>query len=93
MGSRLWYLGGMAADVTLSQTVDLTGLPEPVVRDIRQLVETLRGKLAGPSAGPRKPLAGRLAHLNHRTPTLDEFEESRREAWANFPREFPDPTP
>jgi len=84
----------MATDLThpqVPQIVDLTGLPEPVVRDIRQLVETLRGKLAGQPAAPRKPLVGRLAHLNLKTPTLDEFEEARREAWANFPREFPDP--
>src|SRR5262245_14572975 len=45
-----------------------------------------------PTAPERKPLAGRLAHLNLRTPSLEEFEEARREMWANFPREFPDPT-
>jgi predicted DNA-binding antitoxin AbrB/MazE fold protein len=41
------------------------------------------------TAGQRKPLAGRLAHLNLKTPTLEEFKEARREMWANFPREFP----
>jgi hypothetical protein len=44
------------------------------------------------SSPGRKPLAGRLAHLNLRTPSLEEFEESRREMWAHFPREFPDHT-
>jgi hypothetical protein len=41
------------------------------------------------TAEPRKPLAGCLAHLNLRTPTLEEFQEARREMWATFPREFP----
>ena len=41
------------------------------------------------TAGQRKPLAGRLAHLNLKTPTLEEFQEARREIWANFPRDFP----
>lgn len=37
----------------------------------------------------RKPLAGRLEYLNIQTPTLEEFQELRREMCANFPREFP----
>jgi hypothetical protein len=41
------------------------------------------------TAAQRKPLAGRLAHLNLKTPTLEEFEEARREIGANFPRDFP----
>jgi predicted DNA-binding antitoxin AbrB/MazE fold protein len=41
------------------------------------------------TAGQRKPLGGRLSHLNLKTPTLEEFEEARREMWATFPREFP----
>ena len=41
------------------------------------------------TAGQRKPLAGRLAHLNLKTPTLEEFQEVRREMWANFASDFP----
>jgi plasmid stability protein len=40
------------------------------------------------TAEPRKPLGGRLAHLNLQTPTLEEFQEARREMWATSPREF-----
>ncbi len=34
----------------MSQTIDVTGLPEPVVRDIQQLITTLRFRL-GSGAG------------------------------------------
>ncbi|MFT3878346.1 MAG: hypothetical protein QM703_01645 [Gemmatales bacterium] len=37
----------------------------------------------------RKPLAGRLEHLRLQIPSLEEFQEARREMCANFPREFP----
>ena len=37
----------------------------------------------------RKPLAGRLAHLKLKTTTWEEFQDVRREMFANFPREFP----
>ena len=39
----------------------------------------------------RRPLIGRLAHRGLKTPSLDGFKEASREAWANFPRDFPDP--
>lgn len=72
------------------QLLDLTGLPEPVVQDIKQLVQTLRERLAAaPPTADRQPLIGRLAHLGLKTPSLEEFKEARREAWANFPRDFP----
>ena len=81
------------------QTVDLSGLPEPVVEDIKRLLQTLREKMSaqpatnGPpptrAADERKPLIGRLPHLGLKTPSLDEFKEASREAWANFPRDFP----
>jgi hypothetical protein len=62
---------------------------------VRELVETLRSNLgeAPPSATGRKPLAGRLAHLKLKVPTLAEFEEGRRETWANFPRDLPESSP
>ncbi|MBY0514748.1 MAG: hypothetical protein K2P78_12640 [Gemmataceae bacterium] len=75
--------------------IDVTGLPDPVVDDLRRLVDTLRGRLTAPSPAPpgeRKPLGGRLAGLGLKVPTLEEFEENRREMWANFPRELPDRT-
>ena len=55
----------MATDITQTltpQTLDLSGLPESVVRDIRRLVETLRVKLGSAEARPptteRRPLRG-----------------------------------
>jgi hypothetical protein len=76
-------------------TIDVTGLPEAVVEDLRRLVDTLRGGPAAPDgkqpAGERTPLRGRFAGLGLRVPTLEEMTEVRREMWANFPREFPDP--
>ena len=38
----------------MPETIDVTGLPEPVVRDIRQLVQTLQETRAAP-APPRTP--------------------------------------
>jgi hypothetical protein len=75
--------------------IDLTGLPERVVRQVRQLVEEARrgqteqepDKDGGEK---RSPLFGRYAHLGI-TITKEDLDEARREAWANFPREFPEP--
>ncbi|MBX9622577.1 MAG: hypothetical protein K2X82_02070 [Gemmataceae bacterium] len=87
----------MATDLTLSpppRTLDLTGLPEPVIEQVTRIVREAREKQTGevtPSAeGARPPLRGRLAHLGLKTPTLEEFEEARREMWASFPRDLPD---
>ncbi len=86
----------MNADHTTSmatQTVDLTGLPEAVVQDIRRLVETLRtnlgtGVAASPTAG-RRPLRGLFAEPGLSI-TKEEIDEVQREAWAGFPRDFPE---
>ncbi|MBX9582580.1 MAG: hypothetical protein K2X87_19920 [Gemmataceae bacterium] len=79
-----------------ARTLDLTGLPEPVVAEVTRIVREAREKQAGestPSAeGVRPPLRGRLAHLGLKTPTLEEFEEARREMGAGFPRDLPEPT-
>ena len=81
-----------------TQTVDLTGLPESVVQQVMQLVQQARQKQAEeaenlPKPGDGQPgIIGMFAHLGIKTPTLEEFEEARREMWANFPREFPDPS-
>ena len=37
----------------------------------------------------RVPMRGRLAHLKCDL-SLEDFQQARREMWANFPREFPD---
>jgi hypothetical protein len=87
----------MASDLSPDpgpHTVDLTGLPEPVVEDIKRLVQTLREKMPAP-AGPtpatgRRPLMGRFADLNLSIPR-EHIDEAQREAWANFPRDLPDP--
>ena len=77
-------------------TIDLTGLPEPVVREVQRIVQEARRKQAeeaASSAGPkeeRPPLRGRFAHLGWSFPK-EEIDEAQREMWANFPREFPDP--
>ena len=91
-----WYSYGMATDLTQKpapRVVDLTGLPEPVVQKVTELVEAARQKQAeeAAAAGGRQSVIGMFEHLGIKTPTLEEFEEARRETWANFPRDFPDP--
>ena len=88
----------MATDITnppASTIVNLAGLPEPVVQSIKQLVESLREELPKedqPNATPPRPsLIGRFADLKHSFPKED-IDEAQREAWANFPRDFPDTT-
>ena len=87
----------MASDVTPSPSsaiLDLTGLPEPVVKSIKQLVESLREGIASqdhPGATYQPPpLRGRFADLKLAIPKED-LDEAQREAWQNFPREFPEP--
>jgi hypothetical protein len=71
-------------------------LPEPIVQQVQQIVRQARQEQAEEAARTPKPWEGRsgvigmFAHLGIQTPTLDEFEEARREMWTNFPREFPD---
>jgi hypothetical protein len=74
-------------------TVDLSGLPWPVAESIKRLVESLRAAAPGasrPEAAPRS-IIGLFAGQGVPTPTLEEFQDARREMGANFPREFPDP--
>ena len=76
-----------------TQTIDLTGLPEPVIQGIRQIVDTFRESMTRhETSAPvveRLPLRGRFAEPNVAIPK-EVIDEARREAWANFPREFPD---
>ena len=87
----------MNSDLTRSpssQLVDLSGLPAPVVKSIRQLVDSLREGIAseGQSKAAQRqlPLRGRFADLNLSIPK-EQIDESQREAWQSFPREFPEP--
>ena len=76
------------------QTVDVTGLPEPVIQSLRVIVEEFREKHAkvGPTAAPgeRRPLKGRFAD-RALSISKEEIDAAQREAWNGFPREFPDP--
>jgi hypothetical protein len=72
--------------------VDLTGLPEPIVQDIYRLVHSLRLSLS-PEISPRAeklPLRGRFSNQNLSIPK-EHINEAQREAWSNFPRDFPEP--
>jgi hypothetical protein len=77
----------MDTDMTSSTTVDLAGLPDPVVQSLKALVESLR---AGARHTDPSPLRGRFADPALSIPKED-IDEVRREAWASFPRDFPDP--
>lgn len=63
-------------------TVDLTGLPEPVIRGIRQLVQALKEEHTGEGADPvtseaeREAVAERFAPLfiSRATPSPEELE-------------------
>ena len=75
---------------TPTTTIDMTGLPDSVIRSIQQLVITLRnGESKTNEPETRPPLRGRYAHLGYSIPK-EVIDEARRECWANFPRDFPD---
>jgi len=87
----------MASDLHPSSehnTIDLSGLPDPVVRSIRQLVESLRKGLPTPephaAESRRPPLRGRFVALGLSVPKED-LDEARRDAWKSFPRDLPGP--
>lgn len=75
----------MGIDQTILQKLRL--LPAEDQQKVAELVETLA------AARPRRPLkdpCGMFAHLNIHI-SAEDIDEARREAWANFPREFPPP--
>jgi hypothetical protein len=87
----------MSSDITSSPSsplLDLSGLPGPVVKSIEQLVESLREEIASQArsgaAHDSTPLRGRFADLKLAIPKED-IDETQREAWHSFPREFPEP--
>ena len=95
--SSLRYDTHMASAITPasgSTMLDLTGLPEPVVKSIKQLVESLREGIAsqGRSGAMSQPasLRGRFADLRLSIPKED-IDEAQREAWQDFPCELPEP--
>lgn len=74
-------------------TIDVTGLPEQTVRQVLQIVREAREKqaLVVPTASTiRPPLRGRFEYLGYSVPK-EVIDEAQREAWANFPRDFPTP--
>ena len=73
-------------------SIDVTGVPEPLVEDIRRLIRTIRERLPTPSSGvPTRPaLRGRFADLTITVPK-EHIDEAQTEAWTNFPREIPKP--
>lgn len=80
--------------ISSTEILDLTGLPEPVIQGIKQIVETLRRSPLGresPTASARAPLKGRFANLNLSIPK-EHIDAAQQEAWSGFPREFPEPT-
>ena len=87
-------MGSEIRSTTDSAILDLTGLPEPVVKSIKQLVESLREGIATQShmAATCEPasLRGRFANLGLSIPKED-LDEAQREAWQDFPRKLPDP--
>jgi hypothetical protein len=77
-----------------AQTIDLTGLPENVAQEIRNLVKTLRTSLLAPqhqaANDNAQPLRGRFADPNLQI-SKEEIDAAQRDAWVGFPREFPEP--
>ena len=76
---------------TETTTVDLTGLPEPVIASIKQLVTSLRNGNTSSAEKKAEPplLRGRFSQ-DGASFTKEDFDEAQREMWANFPRDFPE---
>jgi hypothetical protein len=77
-----------------SAVLDLAGLPEPLVKSIKQIVQLFRQgtESQGHSGEPHQhsPLRGRFADLQLSFPT-EILDEAQRETWAKFPRDFLEP--
>jgi hypothetical protein len=72
----------------------LAGLPEPIVTSIKQLVDSLREGIVKQRhsglTGEPLPLRGRFTGLKLAVPSED-LDRAQKEAWHNFPRDFPQP--
>jgi hypothetical protein len=66
-------------------TVDLSGLPGPVAESIVRLVESLRAAqpAARQSHTAARSIIGMFAAQGVSTPSLEEFQDARRELWAD----------
>lgn len=74
-------------DAPASTTIDLAGLPEPVIQSIKQLVASIR---AGATPAVERPtLRGRYSRPAPDY-TSEMMKRDRLEAWKNFPRDFPE---
>lgn len=56
----------------------------------KKVAEYVESLAAAKPRGPRKNPMGMFAHHGIDIPA-EVIDEARREAWANFPREFPEP--
>ncbi len=75
---------GVDLDEALSLALQLS--PRDKVRLIERVVTTLGQELDGPEQRPTRSLLGLCADLGT-APSTEEIDQSRREAWASFPRE------
>ena len=66
-------------------TVDLTGLPHPVIESIKQLVASIRnGSASSVEHKPDQPLLRGRFSQDGASFTKEDFDEAQREMWANF---------
>jgi hypothetical protein len=68
----------------MPETIDVTGLPEPILRDIRRLVETLRQSYGSPNSDTDTQQSDREAWIARwrafaatRTSSNPNFDDSR----------------
>jgi hypothetical protein len=75
-------------DASTSAVIDLSDLPEPIIRSIQQLVANLRTTAPAPAAA-RRSLRGSCSQPAPDY-TAEMMKQDRLEAWANFPKDFPE---
>jgi hypothetical protein len=76
------YRNGLEEVVTLAVRLP----PQDKIRLIERVASALEQELTATSPAPRRSLYGWCADLGA-APSVREIDETRREAWANFPRE------
>jgi len=75
---------GIDLDEALSLALRLS--PRDKLRLIERVVTTLGPELAGPEQRSSRSLLGLCADLGT-APSTEVIDQSRREAWASFPRD------